>query len=223
MQHLHVKSLYKDLKIAASPQRKLGAEDYLRNQFEFLGVDTATRRIIFKQWLASGALPPYEMLPELTGEMWQKEREMQYCAIELAAGYKKEWTIPFIEVIEAMIVSDSWWDTVDAASALLCGPYFKKFPAQVKAITGRWNRSENTWLQRSSLLFQLKYKQQTDTVLLAKYILRLASSGEFFVQKAIGWVLREYAKTDAAWVRQFVQAHTLKPLSRREALKNIIE
>ena len=76
------------------------------------------------------------------------------------------------------------------------------------------------WLQRSGLLFQKKYKQATDNKLLAKYIQHLSSSNEFFIRKAIGWILREYAKTNAEWVKNFVETNSLSPLSKREALKH---
>jgi 3-methyladenine DNA glycosylase AlkD len=79
--------------------------------------------------------------------------------------------------------------------------------------------SGNMWLQRTALLFQLKYKKATDVNLLSDYILRLQGSKEFFINKAIGWILREYSKTDPDWVIQFVQNNNLANLSRREALK----
>jgi 3-methyladenine DNA glycosylase AlkD len=147
---------------------------------------------------------------------------MQYCAIELAAKYSKVWEMSFIEIIGFCIMNKSWWDSVDAIASLLSGPYFKKYPSKIKSVTGGWNRSDNIWLQRSSLLFQIKYRDTTDNALLSKYILRLSGSREFFIQKAIGWILREYAKTNPDWVKKFVAANNLKPLSVREALRNVI-
>src|SRR5438067_4851771 len=126
-----------------------------------------------------------------------------------------------IELIEGCITTKSWWDTVDPLSYDVAGSYFKMFRNQINTITGSWNRSENMWLQRSSLLFQKSYKKDTDTILLSTYILTLASSTEFFIQKAIGWILREYAKTNAAWVQKFVTEHKLAPLSKREAMKHL--
>jgi 3-methyladenine DNA glycosylase AlkD len=99
--------------------------------------------------------------------MWNLEREIQYCAVELGALYKKEWTEDFITTVEACIMSGSWWDTVDHIASEWTGPYFKKFPGQTRKITGRWNRSNNIWLQRSSIMFQKKYRDQTDVTLLS--------------------------------------------------------
>ena len=110
---------------------------------------------------------------------------------------------------------------VDFIAGTLAGTHFNLYPELIKPVTGRWMKSGNIWLQRSSLLFQLKYKNQTDTRLMFKYIRSLSSSKEFFIQKAIGWVLRQYSKTDPETVIQFVEAHQLPPLSKREALKVI--
>lgn len=219
--HLFVKGLRDNLILHSNAIQKQGAEAYLRNQFVFIGVDTKTRRKIFKEYVKHHTLPGYNLLPTLIGSMWQMEREMQYCAIELAAMYKQYWEPDFSQIIESFITTNSWWDTVDSVASYLSAPYFKKFPKLVKLVTGRWNQSKNFWLQRSSLLFQLKYKEQTDTDLLRRYILHLAGSDEFFIQKAIGWVLREYAKTNETWVKNFVLSNQLKPLSRREALKHV--
>jgi 3-methyladenine DNA glycosylase AlkD len=97
--------------------------------------------------------------------------------------------------------------------------YFQKFPESKESITSAWNNSDNIWLNRSSLLFQLKYKTGTDTDLLGRYIKNLSSSKEFFIRKAIGWVLREYSKTNAAWVRDFIRDNKLAALSIKEGSK----
>ena len=118
-----------------------------------------------------------------------------------------------------MIVHKSWWDTVDA-TAKYVGVFFKKHPHLTKPTTLRWITSDNRWLQRMAIIFQLAYKKETDVDLLFEYVLRKADSEEFFIQKAIGWALRQYAKIDAAEVKRFVEVTDLKPLSKREALKH---
>jgi 3-methyladenine DNA glycosylase AlkD len=220
--HDFTKKLSEKLHEAADNNRKAGAEAYMRNQFSFIGMDTISRREIFKKFISNYGLPAYEDLSTIIIECWGLEREMQYCAIELAAKFRKDWDVSFIEIIHFCIVNKSWWDSVDAIASQLSGPYFKKFPTKIKPVTGTWNRSGNIWLQRSSLLFQLKYRDTTDNALLSKYILRLSGSREFFIQKAIGWILREYSKTNPRWVKAFVSENPLKPLSIREALKNMI-
>jgi 3-methyladenine DNA glycosylase AlkD len=161
-------------------------------------------------------------LDAIVRELWMlREREFQYCAQETLFHYRKLWMTQTIKVIEHVITTKSWWDTADFIAYDCGGSYFKMFPKNIKTITGRWNASANMWLQRSSLLFQKRYKKATDTTLLTDYILHIAASKEFFIQKAIGWILREYAKTDADWVRDFVKKHELATLSQKEAMKHL--
>jgi 3-methyladenine DNA glycosylase AlkD len=101
----------------------------------------------------------------------------------------------------------------------IIGLYFLLFPGNIKIFTGRWVDSDNIWLQRTALLFQLKYKKDMDFELLSKYILKLKYSKEFFIQKAIGWILREYSKFFPETVVSFVKSNQLAPLSSREALR----
>ena len=110
---------------------------------------------------------------------------------------------------------------VDFLAPQILGPYFLQFPSERDPWIQRWMNSGNFWLQRFCLVFSLGYKDKTDTVLLAKTIQALSSSKEFFIQKAIGWALRQYARTDAEWVSDFVENNALAPLSKREALKHL--
>ena len=120
-----------------------------------------------------------------------------------------------------MIITKSWWDTVDRIASRLVGFYFREHKELIEPYTEKWMYYGNMWLQRTALLFQLKYKKETDTDLLFGYIQALAESPEFFIQKAIGWALREYSKTAPKTVKQFVDSTLLAPLSKREALKII--
>jgi len=200
-----------------------GAKAYMLNQFEYYGIKMAERRKLCKDFIKAHPLSSVTETEKIIKQAWQlPEREWQYFAIELLSYYKKQWKVSTIKTIEYCITHKSWWDTVDAIADAWAGEYFKLFPHQIITITAAWNGSDNMWLQRSSLLFQKKYKQQTDNILLAKYIKHLSASNEFFIRKAIGWILREYAKTNAEWVKNFVESNQLSPLSRREALKHFI-
>ena len=214
--------LEKLFKQHADKTKAAGAKTYMLNQFEFYGIVMAERRKLCKDFIKANLLSSISEVEKVVKHAWKlPEREWQYFAIELLAHYQKQWKISTIKIIEYCIVHKSWWDTVDAMADAWAGEYFKLFPQQIKTITGAWNTSENIWLQRSSLLFQKKYKQATDVELLSKYIQHLSSSKEFFIRKAIGWILREYAKTNVVWVKQFVAANQhLSPLSKREALKH---
>ena len=120
-----------------------------------------------------------------------------------------------------MVTHKSWWDTVDFIAVKLMGAYFITYPDQKKVCISKWLKSNNIWLQRSALLFQLKYKSAIDTQLLSSSINYLLGSKEFFINKAIGWILREYSRTNPIWVMAFVDKTALSNLSKKEALRLI--
>ncbi len=207
----------------ANSEKTLSMKKYMKNQFDYFGLIMPFRRKFCTEYIRKNPLTSIIEIENIVKELWQyPQREYQYFAIELLAFYKKLWNVDTIKIINEIIITKSWWDSVDFISSYLCSPYFKKFPEQIQLITFNWNRSENFWLRRSSLLFQLKYKKETDTKILTNYIQNLILSKEFFIRKAIGWVLREYSKTNPDWVVAFVCQHQqLSGLSKREALKVI--
>ena len=154
--------------------------------------------------------------------LWTRpQREYQHFGQELAFKYLKQFEPADLDLLEYMVTHKSWWDTVDYIAVKLIGGYFKIYPDQRNQQIQQWMESKNIWLQRSSLLFQLKYRNNLDTAFLSSVIKQLLGSNEFFINKAIGWVLREYSKTDQEWVRAFVKENTLAPLSKKEALRLI--
>ena len=165
-------------------------------------------------------MPLKENVPVIVRTLWLRpERELHYFAQELVKKYNKNFVKQDIELFEFMIVNNSWWDTIDFIAVNLLGVYFQKFPEQIAYYTEKWLQSKNIWLQRSVILFQLKYKESLNTELLSYIIISLLGSKEFFINKAIGWILREYAKTNPAWVSEFVEKTDLSKLSRREAIR----
>ena len=125
-------------------------------------------------------------------------------------------------LFEYMITHKSWWDTVDFISSSLVHHWWKMDPDLLdNCLASQWNQSNNMWLNRTSIIYQLRRKNSTDYNILSAHILAHSQSNEFFIQKAIGWALREYAKINTKWVQDFVATHELKPLSKREALKQI--
>ena len=221
--HSYIQPLAQQFSKQAHAANAAAMKAYLRNQFEHFGLKTPLRRSISKAYMQK-SLPEYEDLPVIIKELWSlPQREFHYFGVELLTAFRKQWTKNIINLAEYMIIHKSWWDTVDHVASDITGPYFKKFTEQIIPVTGRWNCSDNIWLQRSSIMFQKAYKQHTDTKLLTNYILHCAGSKEFFIAKAIGWALREYSKTDPVWVKQFVENNKLEPLSKKEALKRIIK
>jgi 3-methyladenine DNA glycosylase AlkD len=147
------------------------------------------------------------------------EREFQYVAVGLLGKFEKELPPEFTETLETLIVTKSWWDTVDSIAAGTVAKHFQRYPEVHAETLPRWRRSENFWLRRTCILFQLGYKKETDFPLLCEIIRENLGSKEFFINKAIGWALRQYSRTDAQAVRDFVGQTPLNPLSAREALK----
>jgi 3-methyladenine DNA glycosylase AlkD len=123
--------------------------------------------------------------------------------------------------MEYLLVTKSWWDTVDTISGGVLGVHFKRFPEVRETYLAKWRLSENSWLRRAAILFQLKYKEETDFDLLCEIIRENLDSKEFFINKAIGWSLRQYARIDPKAVKKFVKSTALHPLSRREAMKHL--
>jgi len=203
-----------------NPQNASFMAKYMKNKFPFLGIKTPLRKELLKQFDKENGLPSIEELDEIARQLWQlPEREFQYVAVGLLRHFSKKVEMDFLSLYEFLITEKSWWDSVDGIAVWLVGDFFKHHPMSIQSATDRWMKSENIWLQRTVLLFQLHYKQSTDTRLLEQHILSVAGSTEFFIQKAIGWALREYSKTDAQFVIHFVEHHSLASLSKREALK----
>jgi 3-methyladenine DNA glycosylase AlkD len=218
----YLRPLIDKLENTSNPERAAGARKYVKDQFEFLGTGSQERRDILKSFIDEYGPPDPGRLGEFAGYLWDMpKREYPYCAIDFLHKYVKKYRKEDIQWIEGLIIQKSWWDTVDGLASWICGSYFSQFPEMIKPVTSAWMDSGNRWLQRSALLFQLKYKGKTDTELLSEYIIRLSGHTDFFIRKAIGWILREYSKTDPSWVAEFVAGHSLSGLSYREATKYI--
>lgn len=194
---------------------------YLRNQFEFFGLKMPQWMALTKEIHQQNGIPEDEDLKTLARLCFEDDhREMHYFALQTVEKALKKQPPEFIDFLEELILSRSWWDTVDWVNKLV-GQHFRRFPELTRPVTERWMDSGNMWLQRVCLIFQLTYKDKTDTALLFDYVQRVAGSKEFFLQKGAGWALRQYSRTDPEAVRQFVATHRLAPLTRREALRLI--
>lgn len=191
---------------------------YMRNKFKFYGIPAPVRYKLCRELYAKYGIP--EDAFAVAHLLWaQPHRELHYVAQELVLKTHKQWRLEHIEDIERLIINNSWWDTIDFLASNIVGKYFKKWPKFSQQVIGQWNKSENFWLVRTSILFQLRYKHKTDIGLLTACILSNADNKDFFVKKAIGWALREYAKINPKWVQLFLDKHTLQSLSAREAQK----
>ncbi|MBK7449567.1 MAG: DNA alkylation repair protein [Anaerolineales bacterium] len=207
----------------ANPTNAAPMKKYMRDQFEYLGIKSPQVTNLQREFINAQGLPPLEKLDVIARDLWSlPEREYQYLAMNLISKFEKKVGGEFITTLEYLITTKSWWDTVDALASHPVGSMFKRFPDVKRKYLKKWRGSENLWLRRTTLLFQLGYKTETDFELLCELIRENLGSEEFFINKAIGWALRQYAHTNPVPVRKFVKVtKELHPLSRREALKNI--
>ena len=218
----YIELLLNEFQSHANPENAAGQKAYMKNKFEYYGLKSPIRKELQKPFLLKNNLPIKKDLVGIFKTLWQKpEREIQYFAQELLQKYTSRFEKKDSSLFEYMISHKSWWDTVDFIASNILGPYFIKFPEQRDVLVKKWISSNNMWLQRSALLFQLKYKDNVDTELLRYAINSLLGSKEFFINKAIGWSLRQYSKFNPDWVLEFTNNTKLENLSRREALRLI--
>lgn len=220
----YIDDLSKRLELVKDSSRVTAMENYMKNKFPFLGVMSGPRKEVMRSWKA--CLPATLTRNEawdLIRELWQKE-EREYH--QLALDWMLTWNIKSyekadIEHIYFILSNQSWWDTIDGIAVHIVGKYAKKFPEEMPTIIAEWIAHPSFWLNRTCLIYQLKFKDQTDLGLQQGYIHTLKWNKEFFIQKAIGWSLREVSKWNPDWVRAVVQKEELKGLAYREAMKYV--
>ncbi len=208
----------------ANAEQARAMEAYMKDLFSFYGIKAPVRKTILKETINNFKSElSRDTIIEIVNTLYHDlHRELHYCAIELTDRFlKKNYEVDDIYFIEKLITTNSWWDTVDFIAKHILGTYLLQFPDQTTIVVTKFSSSKDMWLNRSAILFQLGYKEKTDTQLLFKLCDQHKSSEEFFIQKAIGWALREYSKVDSAAITSFVKKVSLKSLSEKEALKRI--
>lgn len=220
--HPYVVSLKTLFEENADPIQAAPMKKYMRDQFEYLGIKTPKNVALQKEFYDEHGFPPLSELDPVLRDLWSlPPREFQYVAVGLLGRFNKQIPAKFIKTIETMIVTKSWWDTVDSIAGGTVGVHFQRFLEVREKYLPKWRAAENFWLRRTAILFQLNYKKETDFDLLCEIIHENLDSKEFFINKAIGWSLRQYARVDPQAVSKFVKSTPLHPLSRREAMKHL--
>lgn len=216
------KNLYSFLLTFENKEESKKIRAYMRNQFGSFGMRAPQMSFAIKEFLKTHPIPLKTELFEVVKEMWEyEEREIQLLALFLIDKSISKFDASDILIIEFVIGNKSWWDTIDHIAKNQVGYMFNKFPELKNYFFEKWMLSENFWFRRITILFQLGYKEKTDFELLSKTILINKESKEFFIQKAIGWSLREYARYDSNVVLSFIEKNKLPKLSVREAKKHL--
>ncbi|MFZ4155075.1 DNA alkylation repair protein [Streptomyces pseudogriseolus] len=208
---------------AADPGQAAVMRAYMKDVAPFLGLKTPVRRALSRTVEAGLPRPSEADCAAVALRCWELlEREYHYFAVDHLRRHVGRCSSGFLPVARHLLTTVPWWDTVDLLAAHVVGPLVAADPA-LTAEMDRWSTDDDMWLVRTALLHQLRYRERTDTGRLFGYCLRQSGHPDFFVRKAIGWALREYAKTDPDAVRGFLarEGDRFAPLSVREALKNI--
>lgn len=221
-----IEALRRALTARRDPDKAAKMQAYMKSEMPFLGVQKPQR---VEAW--GGLMRTHLMRDAAT---WRataltlfreaEHREEWYAVLELlgCSRYRKWLDLDALPMCEALIVEGAWWDIVDDMAANKLGMVLRRAREEVTPIMRRWAVDPCMWRRRSSIIVQLKHRADTDTTLLGFAIEQSVDSKEFFLRKAIGWALREYAKTAPAWVEAFVASHPqMSNLSRREALRNL--
>jgi 3-methyladenine DNA glycosylase AlkD len=208
----------------ADPKRALEMKAYLRNQFEFLGIQTPTRRSIFKVLPKLPKDAP--LILQIANELWKKpEREFRYVACDLLSQNAQVFGLEDLPAIKKLLQQDSWWETVDSLSGAIGDIVLKEKINHLnsQAIMDEWLQDSDFWVRRSAMIHQLGWKAKTDQERLSNYALALSGESEFFIRKAIGWAFRDYARQDPVFVKSFMKknASQFSNLTVREATKHL--
>ena len=212
---------------AADPAAAPAMQAYMKSDLPYYGVKAAGCRAVFSAAIAAHPLPDRATWLAAVRRLWDEatRREELYAALAVARHrrYQAHRTPEVLPVYRHLVVSGAWWDVVDDIATHLVGPLLLAHPADVGPVLRAWAVDDDRWLRRTSVIAQLLAKDRTDVDLLTTAIDANLDDRDFFLRKAIGWALRQYARTNPDWVRAFVaeRGNRLSPLSRREALKHL--
>jgi 3-methyladenine DNA glycosylase AlkD len=213
------------LQEAAEPGKAEAMRAYMKSTMPFLGVQAVPRRAALRRVFAGHRLESAPEWRRAVLTLWREAeyREERYAAVELSGYhlYREFQTLYTVPMYEEMIVSGAWWDLVDELATHRVGGLLAAYPDTMRPLMLEWAHDGDLWKRRTAILCQNRFKSRTDTALLYACIEPSLSDNDFFARKAIGWALREYAKTNPGEVVRYVKAKGISGLSRREALKNI--
>lgn len=220
--NMKVEDIFQGLKEVANPEDAIHVKAYMKDQFEFLGVKTPVRRKLSKVFFKKNSSPAIDW--KFIHQAWENPyREMQYVVLDYLKLKQKFLTSNDLPRIKKLAQTKPWWDTIDflcRSVGFICLHY-----PETKKFVLEWSRDEDFWLRRLAIEHQLLQKEETDVQLLEQILVNNLDQTEFFINKAIGWALRDYSKTNPDWVLEFIEKYKdrLSKLSIKEGSKYLLE
>ena len=220
--NMKVEDIFQGLKEVANPEDAIHMKAYMKDQFEFLGVKTPVRRKLSKVFFKKNSSPAIDW--KFIHQAWENPyREMQYVVLDYLQLKQKALTPSDLPKIKKLAQTKPWWDTIDflcRSVGFICLHY-----PETKKFVLEWSRDEDFWLRRLAIEHQLLQKEETDVQLLEQILINNLNQTEFFINKAIGWALRDYSKTNPDWVLEFIEKYKdkLSKLSIKEGSKYLLE
>ena len=215
---MNAEDIFQNLKEVANSDDAVHMRAYMKNQFEFLGVKTPIRRKLSKVFFKKNSSPAIYW--KFIHQAWENPyREMQYAVLDYLQLKQKALKPSDLLKIKKLAQTKPWWDTIDflcRSVGFICLHY-----PETKKFVLEWSRDEDFWLRRLAIEHQLLQKEETDVQLLEQILINNLNQTEFFINKAIGWALRDYSKTNPDWVREFIEKYKdrLSKLSIKEGSK----
>jgi len=206
------------------PDDAIAMASYMKDKFPFYGVKSPIRKKATSEFWKNNKAVIKTMWPQLVSELWNSEaRECQYAAMDILGKIEGQLERGDLEFIESLITRKSWWDTVDFLASHCIAQILKQDRALMKDKAQEYMDSGQLWLQRTSLIFQLSYKENTDWNLLCRLIDQTRGSKAFFINKGSGWALRQYSKVNPTAVSQYIASNKdwLSGLTVREGGKYV--
>ena len=223
-----IEALRTGLREVADPAKAEPMQRYMKSAMPFHGVQSTEQKAVFREVIAAHPLESFESWRDTVLALWREatHREERYGALALAEHrrYREYRTREVLPLYEELVVTGAWWDLVDWVAKLV-DELHERDPEWMAARMREWSRDPDLWKRRVSIICQLRQKERTDLALLYDCIEANLDDRDFFIRKAIGWALRQYAWTDPDEVVRYVSEHAdrLSPLSKREALKNVLK
>ncbi len=216
---MDIDALSQIMEESANPDQAKQMKHYMKDHFDFYGIKSTQRREISRPFVRAPIQLWQEEHTKIKGLWDADKREMQYIAMDRFLQVKKLYARPSMEFVEYLIIHKSWWDTVDFLASNVVYQHLLMYPDFKTEYVLSWIDADNIWLNRSAIIWQLKRKDDVDVKFLEDAIQPHLNSKEFFIQKAIGWSLRQYSKFNPTWVRNFIKKYHIRGLAMHEASK----